>query len=71
MMVLQATTVQGTTGYQINALGQRIRKADANSDTVFHYDTRGRLIAEGTAGGALKREYLYLNDIPIAVVAVP
>ena len=36
-----------------------------------HYHTRGRLSAEGTAAGAFKREYLYLNDIPIAVVVLP
>jgi hypothetical protein len=43
--------------------------AETNSidDRVFLYDTRGRLIAETDPGGGLRREYLYLNDIPIAV----
>ena len=36
-------------------------------DTIFHYDTRGRLIAETDSAGALRREYLYLHDTPVAV----
>ena len=35
---------------------------------VFHYDTGGRLIAETDAGGTLRREYIYLGDIPVGVV---
>jgi hypothetical protein len=35
---------------------------------VFHYDTGGRLIAETDPGGALKRELIYLGDIPVGVV---
>jgi YD repeat-containing protein len=66
--LIQASTAQGATGYQVNALGQRVRKANSQADTVFHYDTRGRLIAESDSGGALKREYLYLNDLPVAVI---
>jgi YD repeat-containing protein len=64
----QATSVIGTTSYQVNALGQRIRKTNARGDIVFHYDTRGRLIAETGSGGSLKREFIYLGDIPVGVV---
>jgi hypothetical protein len=35
---------------------------------VFHYDTAGRLIAETSPAGALKRELIYLGDIPVGVV---
>ena len=63
----QATSVIGTTNYQINALGQRIRKTNAQTDRVFHYDTLGRLIAE-TGPGGFKREFIYLGDIPVGVV---
>jgi YD repeat-containing protein len=66
--LVQATSVIGATSYQVNALGQRIRKTNSQGDTVFHYDTAGRLIAETTPAGALKREILYLGDIPVAVV---
>jgi YD repeat-containing protein len=64
----QATSVMGTTSYQVNALGQRIRKTNSQSDTIFHYDTRGRLIAETDAAGSLKREFIYLGDIPVGVI---
>jgi YD repeat-containing protein len=52
----------------VNALGQRIRKSNSQGDTIFHYDTQGRLIAETSPAGALKRELIYLGDIPVGVV---
>ena len=60
----------GTTSYQINAMGQRVRKTNPSQiigDTVYHYDAQGKLIAETTPGGTLKKEYLYLLDLPVAV----
>ena len=66
--MLQATSSLGATGYKVNALGQRIRKTNSLGDTVFHYDTNGRLIAETDAAGVRKREILYLGDIPVGVV---
>jgi YD repeat-containing protein len=66
--LIQASTAQGATGYQVNALGQRVRKANGQADTLYHYDRGGRLIAETSAAGVLKREYLYLGDIPVAVI---
>ncbi len=66
--LVQSVGAAGITAYQVNALGQRIRKTNLNEDRVYLYDTRGRLIAETDPGGALKREYLYLNDIPVAVI---
>ena len=69
--MVQAVSSLGTTTYQVNALGQRIRKTNTLGDTVYHYDSGGRLIAESAAGGALKREYIYLGDIPVAVVVQP
>lgn len=65
-MVEAASTI-GTTSYQVNALGQRISKSNSLGDTVFHYDTRGRLIAETSPSGTVKRELIYLGDIPVAV----
>ena len=69
--MVQAVSSIGTTTYQVNALGQRVRKTNTLGDTVYHYDRGGRLIAESTAAGVLKREYLYLGDIPLAVVVLP
>jgi hypothetical protein len=56
------------TSYQVNALGQRIRKTNSLDDRVFTYDTWGKLIAESDPGGAPKREYIYLGDIPVGVL---
>jgi YD repeat-containing protein len=65
----RATNAQALqTDYQVNALGQRVRKTNTQADTVFHYDTGGRLLAETDAAGAIRREYIYLGDIPIAVI---
>jgi YD repeat-containing protein len=66
--MVQATSSIGTTTYQVNALGQRVRKTNSLGDSVFHYDSRGHLIAETGAGGALRRELIYLGDIPVGVV---
>jgi hypothetical protein len=66
--MVQATSAAGSTAYQVNALGQRVRKTSAFDDRVFHYDTQGRLIAESDPGGALRRELIYLGDIPVGVV---
>ncbi|HKW36901.1 MAG TPA: hypothetical protein VJO54_03745 [Burkholderiales bacterium] len=63
-----ATSPTGTAFYQVNALGQRVRKVTATDDRVFLYDLRGHLIAEASPTGTTKREYLYLNDIPLAVI---
>jgi YD repeat-containing protein len=65
----QATSTVGTTNYKVNALGQRMRKTNTSADTVFTYDTSGHLIAETDPGGTvIKREIIYLGDIPVGVV---
>lgn len=66
--MVQAVSSLGTTSYQVNALGQRVRKTNVSGDTVFHYDTRGRLIAETDPGGTVKRELIYLGDMPVGAV---
>ena len=65
----RVTTAAGTTTYRINALGQRVRKTSAqSSDTFYHYDLAGHLLAESDAAGQIKREYLWLEDTPLAVM---
>src|SRR5882672_9299571 len=66
--MVRSTGALGATAYQVNALGQRIRKTNTADDRVFLYDTHGRRIAETDPGGGLVREYLYLHDIPLAVI---
>jgi len=64
----QSVDALGTTTYQVNSLGQRFRKTNTTEDRVYLYDTRGHLIAESDPAGTVKREYLYLQDIPVAVI---
>ena len=66
--LIQVGSVLGTTNYQVNSLGQRIRKSGPLGDTVYHYDAQGRLIAESSVSGTLRKEYIYLGDIPVAVI---
>jgi RHS repeat-associated protein len=65
--MVQSVGALGATTYQVNALGQRIRKTNSTEDRVFLYDTQGHLIAEADPAGTITREYLYLNDMPLAV----
>lgn len=64
--MLSANTAVGTVQYKINGLGQRVQKISPNETTVFHYDNSGKLIAE--SNGYSNVEYIYLNDMPIAVL---
>jgi YD repeat-containing protein len=66
--MVQATSTIGATNYQVNALGQRIRKTNSQTDRLFHYDTQGKLIAETSPSGVSMRELIYLGDIPVGVV---
>jgi RHS repeat-associated protein len=58
--------VSGTkkVAFGINALGQRVTKRRL----AFHFDSAGRLIAESDAAGEPLREYIYLDDLPVAMV---
>lgn len=70
--------------YSHNGLGQRTRKVGStltsggvtysppayvgSSDTYFHYDQSGQLIAERDANQLVKREYIWLYGQPVAVI---
>jgi len=59
-----------TTRFTVNALGQRVSKSPSNGLTrIFHYDTAGHLIAESTPAGEVLREYVYLGDLPVALIS--
>lgn len=65
------SVMQGTTtlaSYLHNALGERVAKTAGAVTTHYHYDQDGRLIAESDGLGTVQREYLYLGDLPLAVV---
>lgn len=72
---LASVTVPGlsgpeTTTFAYTALGERVLKDGPLGATHFHYDRAGHLIAETSATGAVLREYLWLGDTPIALVAI-
>ncbi|WP_111496214.1 golvesin C-terminal-like domain-containing protein [Marinobacter bohaiensis] len=56
--------------YLHNALGQRVVKVatDPAANLHFNYDQAGHLLAESAADGQLLREYIYLNDTPVALI---
>jgi len=66
--MVQAVNGGNTTNYALNAMGQRVRKTNAQGDTVYIYDREGRLIQEASNTGQVRKEYLYLGDIPIGVI---
>jgi YD repeat-containing protein len=63
-----STGTLGASIYQVNSQGQRVRKSGAGGDTIYHYDAQGRLIAETGSNGTLQKEYIYLGDLPVAVI---
>ena len=67
-----ATLTKGgvTTTYTYNAMGQRIRKASTTgpqSTVIYVYDQQGQLLGEYDHEGKAIREYVWLQDVPIAV----
>jgi YD repeat-containing protein len=68
--MVSANTAIGLVTYTINSLGQRVRKVTPTETTVFHYDMAGKLIAESTTTGSTTKtqEYVYLGDMPVAVL---
>jgi RHS repeat-associated protein len=54
--------------YRYNAGGQRVRKQAGGKTIQFHYDLQGQLLAETDPTGALIREYVWLGDIPVAMM---
>ncbi|WP_374349982.1 DUF6531 domain-containing protein [Chitinimonas sp.] len=61
-----ATTASGPVSFELNAMGQRVRKQGASGDTVFQYDLGGHLLSERHAKG--RKEHIWLGDMPIAVI---
>ena len=55
--------------YIYNAFGQRAVKTASGGTTHFVYDGSGHLIMEADgATGAVQREYVRLDDMPVAMV---
>jgi len=52
-----------------SAAGQRVKKV-GDATTVFHYDRQGHLLAETDPASVVRREYVWLGDLPLRVDAV-
>jgi YD repeat-containing protein len=66
--LIQAVSAAGTTNYQINGLGERIAKQTGSTTTLFDYDRWGHVIAESNGTGVVSREYVWLGDMPVAIL---
>ena len=53
--------------YSYNPANQRIVKTTGTSTVFYHYDTSGKLISETDGIGTPLRDYIYLNNEPLAV----
>jgi RHS repeat-associated protein len=64
-------TTTNTATYNINALGQRVRKlapSNVGGTRRFMYDEAGRIAGEYDASGKLVQETIWLGDLPIATL---
>jgi RHS repeat-associated protein len=54
--------------YLYNAFEQRVQKTVGSATTQFVFDRFGHLLQEANGGGAAQKEYIWLDDTPVAVV---
>ncbi|WP_165797375.1 RHS repeat protein [Solimonas fluminis] len=63
------TSVDGSTAYAYNGLGQRVSKTASGTGTVYAYDEAGHLVGEyDAATGNPIQETVWMGDTPLAVV---
>jgi RHS repeat-associated protein len=67
---LSSATLNGSTAgtYLVNGAEQRVAKTTGSSTTHFIFDRLGHLLAEANGTGVTQREYIWLDDLPVAVV---
>jgi RHS repeat-associated protein len=65
-----SASLNGTTAgaYLYNALEQRVQKVAGSTTTQFVYDRFGHLLEEASASGVAQKEYIWLDDMPVALV---
>jgi RHS repeat-associated protein len=56
-----------TSSFKVNGLGQRVAKTTASTTTYSVYDESGRLLGTYGNNASLIQEYVYLQDILVAV----
>jgi RHS repeat-associated protein len=57
-----------TGSYLTNAFHQRVQKVVGSTTTQFVHDQAGHLIAEANGSGTVQKEYIWLDDLPVAMV---
>jgi YD repeat-containing protein len=60
------STTAGT--YLYNAFEQRVQKTAGGVTSQFVYDGAGHLLEEANASGVAQKEYIWLDDMPVAMV---
>nr|WP_246429151.1 RHS repeat-associated core domain-containing protein [Pseudoxanthomonas broegbernensis] len=56
--------------YVYNGMGEQVRRhLDTTHDITFMYDEHGRLLGEYGSGGIALRQYIWLGDLPIGMMA--
>jgi RHS repeat-associated protein len=58
----------GTGSYLYNAFRQRVQKVAGGAMTQFVYDEAGHLLVEANGSGTVQKEYIWLDDMPVAMV---
>jgi RHS repeat-associated protein len=58
----------GSGTYLFNAFNQRVQKTAAGTMTQFIYDRFGHLLEEANASGVAQKEYIWLDNMPVAMV---
>ena len=59
----------GVYGYDaLNRLASRTVTSPASATTLYVHDINNHIIAETNTAGQTLREYIWLNDLPVAVV---
>ena len=54
--------------YLYNAFEQRVQKIAGGITTQFVFDRSGHLLEEANGSGAVQREYIWLDDLPVAMI---
>ncbi len=62
-------SLNGTTVgiYLYNSFGQRVQKIAGGVTTQFVFDRNGHLVEEASASGTALRDYIWLDDLPVAM----
>jgi RHS repeat-associated protein len=65
-----SASLNGTTAgtYLYNAFEQRVQKTAGSTTTQFVFDRFGHLLEEANSSGVAQKEYIWLDDMPVAVV---